>query len=138
LVSVVEAFYDSNVLIAYLFGEEERFEVARKILEKHKSRATSIMAIHEIHVYSLKYGAEKKFLEIKEALNRIFKVMPLTQEVCIRASYLRMEYGLPEVDSLILATAVEAKCKDFYTFDKDFERLDERTIEETIVHYIKL
>ena len=135
--SVVEAFYDSNVLIAYLFREEERFEVARKILGEHKLRVISIITFHEIHIYSIKHSTEKKFLKIKEALNRIFKVMPLTQGVCIRASYLRIEYGLPEVDSLILATAVEAKCKNFYTFDRDFEQLDKEMIEETIVHYIK-
>jgi len=45
-------------------------------------------------------------LKIKEALNRIFKVIPLTQGVRIRTSYLRIEYGLPKVDFLILATAV--------------------------------
>ena len=106
---MVEAFYDSNVLIAYLFEEEGRFEVARRILKNHKLRATSIIAIHEIHMYSLKYNTEKKFLQMKDILGRIFKIMPLTQEVCVRASYLRIEYGLPEVDSLILATAVEYK-----------------------------
>ena len=134
---MVEAFYDSNVLIAYLFGEEKRFEVAWRVLEKHKFRATSIIAIHEIHMYSLKYNTEKKFLEIREMLDRLFKIMPLTQEACIKASYLRMKYELPEVDSLILATALETKCKYFYTFDKDFEQLDKRTIEKTKVYYIK-
>jgi len=135
---VVEAFYDSNVLIAYLFEEEGKFEVAHRILKKYKLRAISVIAIHEIHMYSLKYNTENKFLQIKDILDRIFKIMPLTQEACIRASYLRIEYNLPEVDSLILATAVKAKYRNFYTFDKDFEQLDGKEIEETTIHYIKI
>mgnify|MGYP000179704777 CR=1 FL=1 len=58
---MVEAFYDSNALIAYPFGEEKRFEVARKILEELKSRVTSIITIHEIYVYSLKYALGRSF-----------------------------------------------------------------------------
>jgi len=60
-VSIAEAFYDSNALIAYPFGEEKRFEVARKILEKHKSRVTPIITIHEIYTYSLKYALGRSF-----------------------------------------------------------------------------
>ena len=35
-------FYDSNILIAYLFNEENRFDVARHVLKKHSLKAISI------------------------------------------------------------------------------------------------
>lgn len=134
--AVAEALYDTNVLAAYLFEEEGRFDAARSVLKKHRSKAISIITLHEVYMYSLKYGVEERFLKVKEALERIFKVLPLTQETCLRASHLRIRYRLPEVDSLILATAVEARCRNFYTFDDDFEQLDGEVIEGTRVHHI--
>jgi len=53
------------VLIAYLFKEENRFDDAKDVLKKHTTRALSIISIHEIHVYSIKFGVENKFLKVK-------------------------------------------------------------------------
>ncbi|RLG63798.1 hypothetical protein DRO21_05270 [archaeon] len=66
-------FYDTNVLIAYLFREENRFNIARNILIRHATRALSIISIHEIHMFSVKLGVEAKFLEIKALLHKLFK-----------------------------------------------------------------
>ena len=131
------AFYDTNVLIAYLFREENRFETAKRVLKKHALKALSIISIHEIHMYSVKFGVEDRFMEIKEPLHSLFKIIPLSQDICIKASHIRRNYKLPEIDALILASAVHEKYKHFYTFDKDFEKLDSKRIMETIIHYLK-
>ena len=123
-------------MIAYLFREEGRFEIAREVLKKHVVKALSIISIHEIHMFSIKLGVEEKFLKVKEFIHKLFRIEPLEQDVCIRASYLRKEFSLPEVDSLILATAIHFKYNHFYTFDKDFEKLNNKVIEKTIVHYL--
>jgi len=123
-------------LIAYLFREEGRFEIAREVLKKHVVKALSIISIHEIHMFSIKLGVEEKFLKVKEFIHKLFRIEPLEQDVCIRASYLRKEFSPPEVDSLILATAIHFKYNHFYTFDKDFEKLNNKVIEKTIVHYL--
>ena len=131
------AFYDTNVLIAYLFREENRFETAKRVLKKHALKALSIISIHEIHMYSIKFGVENRFMEIKEPLHSLFKIIPLSQDICIKASHIRRNYKLPEIDALILASAIHEKYKHFYTFDKDFEKLDNNRIMETIIHYLK-
>jgi len=131
------AFYDTNVLIAYLFREENRFETAKRVLKKHALKALSIISIHEIHMYSIKFGVENRFMEIKEPLHSLFKIIPLSQDICINASHIRRNYKLPEIDALILASAVYEKYKHFYTFDKDFEKLNNNRIMETIIHYLK-
>ena len=131
------AFYDTNVLIAYLFREENRFETAKRVLKKHSLKALSIISIHEIHMYSIKFGVENRFMEIKEPLHSLFKIIPLSQDICIKASHIRRNYKLPEIDALILASAVHEKYKHFYTFDKDFEKLNNNRIMETIIHYLK-
>ncbi len=129
--------YDSNVIAAYLFEEEGRHKGACRVLSRHHSRAISVISIHEIHTLSLRNGVEERFLKIKENLIRLFDVLELTQGICLRASRLRMEFGIPEVDSLILATAVEERFRNFYTFDRDFKDLDGERIEETFIHYIE-
>jgi len=131
------AFYDSNVLIAYLFLEQNRFDVARQVLKKHLTKAMSIISIHEIHAYSMRLGVEERFTNIKKSLHKLFKIIPLTQSMCVKASHLRRIYGLPEVDALILATAVIEGYPHFYTFDKDFEDLDGKKVEETLVHFLR-
>lgn len=132
-----KAFYDTNVLLAYLFREENRFETARRVLKRHALKAISIISIHEIHMYSIKFNVEDKFIDVKELLHSLFKITPLHQDICIKASHIRRKYGIPEVDALILASAVYERYKHFYTFDKDFVELDNKIIGETRVHYLK-
>jgi len=131
------AFYDTNVLIAYLFKEERRFNIAKQVLRKHTLKAVSIISIHEIHMYSIKFNVEDKFINIKEPLHKLFKITPLNQNICIKASHIRRKYKLPEIDALILATAVYEKYPYFYTFDKDFEKLNDIKIEETTIYYVE-
>jgi len=87
-------------------------------------------------MYSVRFNVEDKFSGIKNLLYRLFKVVPPDQDVCIRATYIRRSYKLPEVDSLILATAVQGGYTHFYTFDDDFEELDGKRIENTVIHYL--
>lgn len=134
---MARGFYDSNILIAYLFKEEKRFEKADKALKIHPVRAVSIITVHEIHFYSVKYHVENRFLRVKKALNRMFKILPLNQKICVKASRLRSQYGLPEIDSLILATAVSARYEEFYTLDRDFTMLNGKTVEATRVNFIE-
>lgn len=131
------AFYDTNILIAYLFKEERRFNIARHVLRKHSLKAVSIISIHEIHMYSIKFNVEDKFINIKESLHKLFKITSLNQNICIKASHIRKKHKLPEIDALILATAVNEKYPYFYTFDKDFEKLNGKRIEKTTIHYIE-
>ncbi len=93
-------FYDTNILIAYLFKEED------------------------------------KFIKIKDSLHKLFKIIPINQDICIKASYIRRDYKIPEIDSIILATSIYAKFRHFYTFDKDFEKLNNKIINQTKIHYL--
>ena len=130
------AFYDTNMLVAYLFREENRFKAAQQVLRGHASKAISIITIHEIHMYSVRFGVEDRFIKAKELLHKLFKIVSLNQDICLKASHIRREHRLPEIDSLILASALYGKYKHFYTFDKDFEELNGKIIEETRIHYL--
>ena len=103
------AFYDTNVLIAYLFREEGRFSAAESVLRKHYLRAISVISIHEIHMYSVRYGVEDRFAKVKELIHKLLKIIPINQDICLKATHIRRKHDLPEVDALILATAVHEK-----------------------------
>ncbi len=135
--SVNTGFYDTNVLIAYLFEEKNRVNVAEKVIMKHLVKSISIISIHEIHLHSIRYGVEDRFKLVKQYIEKLFKIESLDQETCLEASRLRKEYGLPEIDSLILATAITNNYTYFYSFDKDFEKLDNKKIRNTTIYYLK-
>ena len=133
----IRAFYNTNVLIAFLFKEEDRFPKAYRALEEHGVKALSIISIHENHSYSIRYSVENKFMEIKRLLEKLFNVISLNQDACIIASRLRFSSNLPEVDSLIFASVIASRYDVFYTFDRDFEALNGDVIGGVKVVFLK-
>ena len=128
-------FYDTNVLAAFMLSEEGRLEAARMVLRKCSVRGISILSIHELLVVAERRSAGNRFAEAKQLVEKAFGVHGVSQEVAIRAAMLRLEHGLPEVDAIILASAVVNGYKEFYSFDADFQRLNGRVIDSTKVVY---
>lgn len=87
-------------------------------------------------MYSIRYGVESKFIEVKRMLEELFNIIDLSQDACIIASRLRYSFNLPEVDSLVLASAIASKYDVFYTFDGDFKVLNGRVIEGVKVMFL--
>jgi len=100
-----KALCDSNILIAHLFSEEERFDEAKEVLAKRSLRYISIISIHEIGYYAKRMEVEEEFIKIKPKLHKFIKPLEIDQETCIQATTLRTMEKLPEVDALIAATA---------------------------------
>ena len=130
-------FYDTNVLAAFMLGEKGRFGVARRVLRACSTRGISIISIHELYVVAARRGVAGRFAEAKQLIEKAFRVHGLGQEVAVRAGEIRVEHGLPEVDSLILATAVENGYRVFYSFDADFEKLNGETVGPTRIVYLE-
>lgn len=78
---------------------------------------------------------EDRFLRIKEDLVRLFGVLDDLRD---------LPESLPPEDRVQhtgggltdLATALEERLRNFYTFDRDFKDLNRKRIEETLIHYI--
>ena len=128
-----KALYDSNILIAYLFREERRCDIAKEVLAEHSNRYMSIISIHEIGYYSRKMGTEIKFMEIKPKLSQLIEPLQIDQETCMHAINLRSLNKLPEIDSLIAATAIRYNIDYFYTFDQDFTQFNNRRLRNTMI-----
>ncbi len=130
-------FLDTNVVAAYLLREKGRLELARKAILSGAKRGISIITVHELYTIALRLNVAEKFMEAKQLIEKAFTIHPLTQEACMKASHLRVAYGLPEVDALILATAVVNGYAKFFTFDTDFKKLDGVKVEGTTVVYLR-
>ena len=72
-------------------------------------------------------------MEIKSKLSQLIKPLQIDQETCMHAINLRTLEKLPEIDSLIAATAIRYNLDYFYTFDDGFTRLNNRKIQNTTI-----
>ncbi len=129
-------FYDTNVLAAYMLAEEDRLEKAEKAIRSCGERGVSILAIHELAYIVLRRRLEEKLGEALLLVERVFRVHELSREAALLAARLRVEHGLPEVDALVVATAVVEGYEVFYTFDRDFEKLNDVVLDGTRVVYL--
>jgi len=129
-------FYDTDVVAAFMLGEEGRFDVAKRVLRRCSIRGVSVLSIHELLVVAERRGVGDRFAEAKQLVERAFRVHGVSQEVAIRAAMLRLEHSLPEIDAIILASAVVNGYEEFYSFDTDFQELNGRVIGSTKVVYL--
>jgi predicted nucleic acid-binding protein len=114
----VKPFFDTNILI-YAFGEDEkRSEVARILLAT--GGVISIQVLNEF-VAVLKRKLKFTWPEIAEALAAVRTLCPKIGELTIATHEAAMKiaerYGYQIFDSLIIASAHEAKCKVLYSED---------------------
>ncbi len=130
-------FLDTNVLAAYIFRERNRFETARRSVKCSTVRGISIITIHELYTLAMRLGTGDRFPEAKRLIEKAFNIHPLSQEVCIKAAELRHTYRLPEVDAVILATAIVNRYSEFHTFDRDFQHINGMKLESTKIVYLE-
>ena len=129
-------FYDTNVIAAYMLSEEERAEKAEEALRACMERGLSVITIHELVYLATRKGLGGKLGEALMLIKSVFRIHGLGEKEALRAAGIRAEYRLPEVDSLILATAVENGYQVFYTFDSDFRKLNGLTLGGTRIVYL--
>jgi predicted nucleic acid-binding protein len=114
--SADKPFFDTNVLL-YLITVDGKAEKAETLL---KARGVvSVQVLNEFaSVSSRKY--KLTWPEVREALATIragCEVIPLTVEIHEDALAIIEKYGFSFYDSLILAAAVHAKCRNVYSED---------------------
>jgi len=124
------------VVAAYILGEEEREETAAEALHSCTVRGASIITLHELAHILLRRSLGTRLEDVLALLERAFTLHGVTREVAVTAARLRLSHRLPEVDALILATAVEEGYDVFYSFDNDFAELDGQEIGSTTVRYL--
>ncbi len=112
---------DTNILIAYLNGEEK---VIKMLSEwKNSGRALFISTISKAEVLSLPQLLPKDIEKIRFFLNNFFSV-PFDDSIAEKAAFIRRIYELKLPDAGIAATAL-AYNLPLVTRDRQFKKIKE-------------
>ena len=114
--SAGKPFFDSNVLL-YLVTTDAKADKAEILLEA--GGVISVQVLNEFaSVTSRKF--KMAWPDVREALDALragCEVIPLTVEIHEGALTITEKYGFSFYDSLILAAAMQAKCRTVYSED---------------------
>lgn len=116
----MRVFVDSNVLIAVLTEEEERFSEARELLNSDNHILTSILNLMEVRsVLSKKKNHDREEIEEveKDIIEMVDIVIPDSSDFIEANKIQRESYAYP-LDSLILAVARESGA-ELASFDSE-------------------
>jgi len=126
--TAAERFFDTNVLLYLLSGDEARAECAEK--EMSDGGVVSVQVLNEFaSVASRKLMMS--ILEIREVLAVIragCSVVPVTAETHDLGLQVVERYGLSVYDAMIVAAALLAKCKTLVSEDMQDGQVIERQL----------
>jgi predicted nucleic acid-binding protein len=113
----VSDFLDTNVLL-YAFTEEERAKTAQSLLAQ--PFAISAQALNEFADVGRK-KLRMPWEDIREAIEAIVAVsatiVPLNEKITLTGLQLAQRYQFSFYDATMVAAALEAGCKRFYSED---------------------
>ena len=125
---MVEAFFDTNVLLYLLSANEKKADRVEEILTPGST--ISVQVLNEFASVAMrKLGM--KVAEVREALDpikTICTVVPLTVLIHQRGLQVAERYGFSIYDALIVAAALDADCVTLYTEDLQHGQVIDRTL----------
>ena len=125
---MVEAFFDTNVLLYLLSANEKKAGRVEEILTPGST--ISVQVLNEFASVAMrKLGM--KVAEVREALDpikTICTVVPLTVLIHQRGLQVAERYGFSIYDALIVAAALDADCVTLYTEDLQHGQVIDRTL----------
>ena len=110
-------FLDSNVCLYILDKHSNKFEIAKELLERSPKISTQVMS-ENINVCVKKFNQSKSFaLQHAQSLQLACDVVPVTKQTMTKACSIFERHNYSIFDCLILAAALEARCKVLYSED---------------------
>jgi predicted nucleic acid-binding protein len=131
-----KAFFDTNVLVYALEGDNRRSEKAQAMLAE--GGVTGVQVLNEF-VTVIRRKLRMKWPEVCEAVAAIRVLCPSTVPVSIEtheaALRIAERYGYGIYDSLVIAAALEASCSTLYSEDmQDGQVIEGLTIRNPFLH----
>ena len=115
--SAANPFFDTNVLLYLLSGDEAKADRAEKLLAG--GGTVSVQVLNEFASVALR-KAKMKWPDIHVALAGVraaCQVVPLTAELHEEGTQIAERYGFTVYDSMIIAAAVSSGCDLLYSED---------------------
>jgi predicted nucleic acid-binding protein len=120
---------DTRFFLTHFLAESRdlKQKTARKIVElQRESAIVPTIVIHEVYKFvSENRGFEVADLRLNSILNSTFKLVELQAPIAVTSAKLRVQHrGLPTADSIIAATALEAKSRRVISDDPHFSKIE--------------
>ena len=120
---------DTRFFLTHFLAESRdlKQKTARKIVELQRENAiVPTIVIHEVYKFvSENRGFEVADLRVNSILNSTFKLVDLQVPIAVAAARLRVQHrGLPTADSIIAATALDAKSRRVISDDPHFSKIE--------------
>jgi len=110
-------FLDSNVCLYILDKHSSKFQIAKDLLGNRPKISTQVIS-ENINVCVKKFNQPKSFaLQHAKSLQLACEVIPISGQTLNKACSLFEKYNYSFFDCLILAAALEARCKILYSED---------------------
>jgi predicted nucleic acid-binding protein len=124
-----KAFFDTNVLLYLLSGDEVKADRAEELLAS--GGVISVQVLNEFAAVASRKLA-MSWPEIREVLSQVRAVCtvePLSIDTHDRGLLLAERYALSTYDAMIVASALLAECTTLYSEDlHDGQRIDRRLV----------
>lgn len=117
----------AGVDTGFFFALEEGHPAALKIWNECEL-VTSVIVLYELQKKILQ-GHFRKWPTILEDLKSSLLHVALNEDIALEAGRISYKYGLPGLDSLILASLLDTKVKRIFTTDAHFELYKEKGVE---------
>lgn len=125
---VAEQFFDTNVLLYLLSGDDVKADKAEEVLGQ--GGHISVQVLNEFASITTR-KLKMSYTEVREVLasiRAVCTVNPLTEEIHDLGLKLAEQYQLSLYDAMIVASALEAGCKTLLTEDMQDGQLIERKL----------
>ncbi|MBN2663633.1 MAG: PIN domain-containing protein [Bacteroidales bacterium] len=123
-------FIDTNILVYLSSTEEQKKEIAKKLIYSHQNASISTQVLSEFSnvVYRKKIFSSEKLLEFIEIFSKIFKIEIITPITVINAIKIKEKYQLSLWDSMIVSTALENNCNILISEDMQHNQIIENKL----------
>jgi len=121
---------DTGFLIAIANKVPQALELWGTIRSGKNNLVLSTVSINELLVHFYKRGmrnAAESLIRVAKDLKHI-SIVPVSLSIAELSAGYRHGLGLPTIDSIILATFVNRKCKSMYTGDSHFQIVKEKKL----------
>ena len=121
---------DTGFFVLFANGHSRALEIWQELASGLHTLVVSTLTINEILVYFYRRGngdRAQEWIDLVVETDSI-QVVPVTVQIAAGSAQYRLSFGLPTVDSVILATFLEQGCEKMLSTDGDFHIVDKRKV----------
>ena len=119
---------DTGYFMAMIKGHSKALTLWDK-LQKSKIPVVSVLTLDELAYLYYRMGEPEKGQRLVENIKILAIIKSVDENIAIRAASLKHELAIPFIDAIIMATFLEAGCKEIHTTDKKhFSKLTKKEL----------